>query len=68
MVRGPPTVPPMALFYLLGWAMLTDRPGSGAALLVKRAMALGMACLILWWLWSRVRSRSGGQVVVTFPT
>ncbi|HNK77602.1 MAG TPA: DNA internalization-related competence protein ComEC/Rec2 [Nitrospira sp.] len=60
-----PTVPLMALFYLLGWAMLTDRPAH-APLLVKRAMAFGMACLILWWLWSPRPFTREGQVRITF--
>ncbi|ULA58204.1 MAG: Putative Competence protein ComEC/Rec2 related protein [Nitrospira sp.] len=60
-----PTVPTMLLFYLLGWAMLTDRPAH-ASPLVKRAMALGMACLIVWWLWSPRPFSREGQVRVTF--
>ena len=60
-----PTVPLMALFYLLGWALLTDRPAHAPAL-VKRAMALGMACLVIWWLWSPRPFVRQGQVRVTF--
>ncbi len=60
-----PTVPMMALFYILCWAMLTDRPAH-ASPLVKRAMAAGMACLVLWWLWSPRPFSREGQVQVTF--
>lgn len=60
-----PTVPLMALFYVLGWTMLTDRP-SHASPLVKRAMALGMAGLLIWWLWSPRPFNREGQVRVTF--
>lgn len=60
-----PTVPTMALFYLLGWAMLTDRPAHISPWL-KRAMAAGMACLVMWWLWSPRPFSREGQVRVTF--
>ena len=60
-----PTVPMMALFYILSWAMLTDRPAH-AAPLVKRAIAAGMACLVMWWLWSPRPFSREGQVRVTF--
>lgn len=60
-----PTVPTMVLFYLLGWAMLTGRPAH-ASLLLKRAMAAGMAGLVVWWLWSPRPFSREGQVRVTF--
>ena len=60
-----PTVPTMLLFYVLGWAMLTDRPVH-ASPMVQRAMAVGMACLIVWWLWSPRPFSQEGQVRVTF--
>lgn len=60
-----PTVPMMALFYVMGWALLTHRPVS-AAPLVKHAMAAGMAVLIVWWVWSPRSFTGEGQVRITF--
>lgn len=60
-----PTVPLMALFYLLGWAMLIGRSAHAAPLL-RRAMATGMACIVIWWLWSPRPFSREGQVRVTF--
>jgi len=60
-----PTLPMMALFYVMGWALLTHRQVS-AAPLAPRAIAVGMAVLIVWWVWSPRPFTREGQVRVTF--
>ena len=60
-----PTIPMMLLFYLLGWALLAGWPAHAAPLL-RRSMASGLACILLWWLWSP-RPFGGEEMVrVTF--
>jgi competence protein ComEC len=60
-----PTLPMMALFYLLGWALLTDRPAHSSSL-VRGAMVTGLCCILLWWLWSPRPFSRDEQVRVTF--
>lgn len=60
-----PTVPTMALFYLLGWAMLTGWPAQ-ASLLLRGVMAAGIGAIVIWWLWSPRPFSREGQVRVTF--
>ncbi len=60
-----PTIPMMALFYLLGWALLTGRPAHAAPQL-RGAMLAGLACIVLWWLWSPRPFSKEGLVRVTF--
>jgi len=60
-----PTIPMMLLFYLLGWALLAGWPAHATPLL-RRSMASGLACILLWWLWSP-RPFGGEEMVrVTF--
>ena len=60
-----PTIPMMLLFYVLGWALLAGWPAHAAPLL-RRSMASGLACILLWWLWSP-RPFGGEEMVrVTF--
>ena len=60
-----PTLPMMALFYLLGWSLLTDRPRN-STLFVKSAMGMGLLTVLAWWLWSPRPFSEQGQVRVTF--
>jgi competence protein ComEC len=60
-----PTLPMMALFYLLGWALLTNRPAH-ASRFVRGAMMAGLFCILLWWLWSPRPFSREGHVRVTF--
>ena len=60
-----PTVPMMALFYLLGWAVMTGRPIDATPLL-RRAMLTGLLGIVVWWLWSPRSLNSDGQLRVTF--
>lgn len=60
-----PTIPMMLLFYVLGWALLAGWPAHATPLL-RRSMATGLACILLWWLWSP-RPFGGEEMVrVTF--
>lgn len=60
-----PSLPTMALFYLLGWGLIrrlsSDESGAG-----RPAMALGMAMLLAWWLWSPRPFPLRDHVRVTF--
>ena len=60
-----PTLPTMALFYLLGWALMAGRPAEATPLL-KGAMLTGLLCIVAWWLWSPRPFSRDGQVRVTF--
>ena len=60
-----PTIPMMAFFYLLGWALLTGKPAGGGPIL-NGAMATGLLCIVAWWLWSPRPFSEEGQVRVTF--
>jgi competence protein ComEC len=55
----------MALFYLLGWAVMTGRPIDATPLL-RRAMLTGLLGIVVWWLWSPRSLSSDGQLRVTF--
>lgn len=60
-----PTIPMMLLFYVLGWALLAGWPAHAAPLL-RRSMVSGLACILLWWIWSP-RPFGGEEMVrVTF--
>ena len=60
-----PTLPMMLLFYLLGWGVLTGKPADAVPLL-RGAMAMGLLCIVAWWLWSPRPFSREGQVRVTF--
>ncbi len=60
-----PTLPMMALFYLLGWALMTGRP-TDATPLLRGAMLTGLLCIVVWWLWSPRSLGSDGRLRVTF--
>ena len=60
-----PTLPMMALFYLLGWALMTGRP-TDATPLLRGAMLTGLLCIVVWWLWSPRSFSRDGQLRVTF--
>ena len=60
-----PTIPMMALFYMLGWALMSRWP-SQATPVLRGAMVLSLTGIMLWWLWSPRPFSREGMVRVTF--
>ncbi|MBS0172089.1 MAG: DNA internalization-related competence protein ComEC/Rec2 [Nitrospira sp.] len=60
-----PTLPMMALFYLLGWIWLSGRVAT-ATPAVRGALLVSLAVILLWWLWSPRPFKQDGHVRVTF--
>lgn len=60
-----PTVPMMMLFYLLGWVWLSGKLVP-ATPVVRGALVVCLAAIVLWWLWSPRPFTRDGHVRVTF--